>query len=140
MYNMFKVNNKNARTTSMTSFWCFHCLLWTYITLFSIFLLLILKKKILGWKDEILTIRTITYSKSTHILIINNKFCRFKKGILRNFTKFAGRHLCLSLFFNIEKETLAQVFSCEFFWISKNIFFYRTPPMAASVSLYLGYV
>ena len=26
-----------------------------------------------------------------------------------------------------EKETLAQVFSCEFSEISKNTFFYRTP-------------
>ena len=33
----------------------------------------------------------------------------------------------------IKKETLAQVFSSEFCEISKNIFFYRTPPMAASV-------
>ena len=123
MYNMFKVNNKNARTTSMTSFWCFHCLLWTYITLFSIFLLLILKKKILGWKDEILTIRTITYSKSTHILIINNKFCRFKKGILRNFTKFAGRHLCLSLFLILKKRLWRKCFPVNFFESLRTSFF-----------------
>ena len=32
------------------------------------------------------------------------------------------------------KETLAQVFSCEFLEISKNTFFYRTPPVAASVA------
>ena len=32
----------------------------------------------------------------------------------------------------IKKETLAQVFSCEFCEILKNTFFYRTPPMAAS--------
>ena len=32
----------------------------------------------------------------------------------------------------IKKEILAQVFSCEFCEISKNIFFYRTPPVAAS--------
>ena len=31
------------------------------------------------------------------------------------------------------KETLAQVFSCEFCEISKNTFSYRTPPMANSV-------
>ena len=31
-----------------------------------------------------------------------------------------------------KKETLAQVFSCEFYEISKNTFFYRTPPVAAS--------
>ena len=32
----------------------------------------------------------------------------------------------------IEKETLAQVFSCEFCQISEITFLYRTPPMAAS--------
>ena len=37
-------------------------------------------------------------------------FC--KKGVLRNFSKFSGKHLCQSLF--IKKETLAQLFSCEF--------------------------
>ena len=33
----------------------------------------------------------------------------------------------------IIKETLLQVFSSEFCEISKNTFFYRTPPVAASV-------
>ena len=55
-----------------------------------------------------------------------------KKGVLRNFVKLAGKHLCQSLFFNkvangtcniIKKETLAQEFSCEFCEISKNTFF-----------------
>ena len=32
----------------------------------------------------------------------------------------------------IKKETLAQVFSCEFYEISKNTFFYRTPLVAVS--------
>ena len=32
----------------------------------------------------------------------------------------------------IKKETLAQVFSCEFCDISKNTFFYRTPLVTAS--------
>ena len=57
-------------------------------------------------------------------------FC--KKGVLRNFTKFTGKHLCQCLFF---KETLAQVFSCEFCEISKNTFFYRTAPVATSVNI-----
>ena len=66
-------------------------------------------------------------------------FCR--KGVLRNFVKFTGKHLCQSLFFNkvagegcnfIKKETLAQVFSCEFYEISKNTFFHRKTPVAAS--------
>ena len=32
-----------------------------------------------------------------------------KKGFLRNFAKFTGKHLCQSLFFN------KLVFSCEFY-------------------------
>ena len=32
---MFKIDNKNTRTTSMMSFWCFHYKLWTYLTPFS---------------------------------------------------------------------------------------------------------
>ena len=34
----------------------------------------------------------------------------------------------------IEKETLAQVFSCEFYEIFKNNFFYRITPVAAPVN------
>ena len=46
-------------------------------------------------------------------------FC--KKGFLRNFAKFIGKHLCRpgTLF----KKRLAPVFSCEFCEISKNTFF-----------------
>ena len=43
--------------------------------------------------------------------------------------------MCQSVFLNkiaAEKETLAQVFSCEYWEIFKNTFFYRTPPLAAS--------
>ena len=68
-------------------------------------------------------------------------FC--EKGVLRNFAKFTGKHLCQSLFFSIKlqasvcnfiiKEALAQVFSCEFCEISQNIFSHRTAPVAASV-------
>ena len=58
-------------------------------------------------------------------------FC--KKGVLRNFAKYTGKHLCQSLFFN--KEALAQGFSCEFCEIFKNNFFYRTPLVTASVKI-----
>ena len=40
-----------------------------------------------------------------------------RKGVLINFAKFTGKHLCQSLFF------LFFVFPCEFCEISKNIFF-----------------
>ena len=59
-------------------------------------------------------------------------FC--KKGVLRNFSLFTEKHLCQRLFF---KESLAQVFSCEFCKISKNTFCYRTPPVAASNNWYI---
>ena len=47
-------------------------------------------------------------------------------GVLRNFTKFTGKQLCQVSNF-IKKETLTQVFSCEFREISKSTFSYRTP-------------
>ena len=37
----------------------------------------------------------------------------------------------------IKKETLVQVFPCEFCKISKNFFSYRTPPVAASARKHL---
>ena len=68
-------------------------------------------------------------------------FC--KKGVLRNLTKFTGKHLFQGLFFNkvaglrpetLLKKTLAQVLSCEFCKNSMNAFSYRTLPVAAFVS------
>ena len=47
-------------------------------------------------------------------------FC--KKGVLINFIKFTGKHLCQSLFLN------------KVSGLSKNTFSYRTPPAAASES------
>ena len=47
-------------------------------------------------------------------------FC--ENGVLRNFTKFTGRHLWPEAFNFMKKETLAQVFSCEFCEISKNTY------------------
>ena len=38
----------------------------------------------------------------------------------------------LKRFRNSHPETLAQVFTCEFYEISKSTFFYRTPMVAAS--------
>ena len=77
------------------------------------------------------------YFKSNCILLLchvpvrsscQELFCR--KGVLRNFAKFAGKCLCYSLFF--KKETLAEVFSCEFREIFKNFLSYRKPLVAVS--------
>ena len=70
----------------------------------------------------------------------NHLRCSVNRSVLWSFIKFTGEHLCQCPFFNkvagcnfIKKETLAQVFSCEFYEISKRIFFNRTPLVAASV-------
>ena len=52
--------------------------------------------------------------------------CSIKNGVLRNFAKFTGKHLCQSLLLmklRASKETLAQMYSSEFCEISKNTFF-----------------
>ena len=79
------------------------------------------------------------WTKISEILTVvrsSHQRCSVTKGVLRNFENFTGKNLCQSLFFNkvaglrpaSKKETLAQVFSCEFCKISKNTFSYRKPP------------
>ena len=38
----------------------------------------------------------------------------------------------------IKRQTLAQMFSCKFFEISKNTFSYKAPPVNASVNSFLS--
>ena len=45
-----------------------------------------------------------------------HRMCSFEKVILKNLSKFTGKHLCQSIFFNKFRE------------IFKNIFFHGTPP------------
>ena len=63
-----------------------------------------------------------------------------RKGIFRHFSQNSQENTCarVSILIKlqascnfIKKETLAQVFSCEFCESSKNTTFYRTPPVAA---------
>ena len=53
-----------------------------------------------------------------------------RKGVLLDFTKFTGKHLCQSFFFNkvagLRLQTLAQVFSFESCEISQNTFSQNT--------------
>ena len=70
-----------------------------------------------------------TYVRSSH------RRCSVRKGVLRNFVKFTGKHLCQSLFFDkvvglrpatlLKKRLWHRCFpvSCEFYEISKITFF-----------------
>ena len=53
--------------------------------------------------------------ESSHLAVFQ------KKGVLRNFAKFARKHT------KEKKETLTEVFSCEFYKTYKNSFSYRIP-------------
>ena len=72
---------------------------------------------------------------------IHPVFC--KKSVLRDFAKFTGKHMFQSLLINKVEGQGRQLYSkrdpgigvsCEFCEISKNIFFDKTPLVAASSS------
>ena len=91
-----------------------------------------LKHRLFLWTQSNLNLeirRRLRYLRSSH------QRCSMKKGVLRNFAKFTGKHLCQSNY--IKKETLAQVFSCEFCGLSKNTFFAEQLKATASVYEYL---
>ena len=51
---MFRVNNKDTRTTAMGSFWCLYCLLWTYFTTCSSIFMVNFEHVIAGWVGSFL--------------------------------------------------------------------------------------
>ena len=73
----------------------------------------------------------------------------FKIYVLKTFANFIEKHLCCSLFL-LRLQTLRTAtllkgasnigVSCEICEIVKNTFFYRTPPVAASVIFSLEYL
>ena len=54
----------------------------------------------------------------------------FVKKVFLEFSQNSQENACARVSFLIKLQ--AQVFSCEFYKISKNIFFHRTPLVAAS--------
>ena len=72
---------------------------------------------------------------------LSEVFC--KKGVFRNFTRFTGKHLCQSLFFNkvagLRPTTLVNKrLQNRYFPVNSVKFlrtpFYRTPLVAASIT------
>ena len=106
----------------------------SYSKFFSVFI--VQGITILFIKHRKIKMETLSYASCTHLLNCmlenevfvnakpNNGSSRqevFENGVLRNFTKFTGRHLWREACNFMKKETLPQVFSCEFCEISKNI-------------------
>ena len=55
------------------------------------------------------------------------------KKLFLKISQNSQENTCARVYFLIKLHTLAQVFSCEFCEISKNIFFLRFTPVAAPV-------
>ena len=61
----------------------------------------------------------------------------WKKGVLRNFVKFTGKHLCQSLFFDKVAGLRHGCFPVNFAKFLRTPFFHRAPLVAASAGLSL---
>ena len=63
-WNKFTVNNKENRTTPITSLWCLHCSLWTYFTPCSSVSIVTFEQLIAGWDWATLSdLLNLHYSK-----------------------------------------------------------------------------
>ena len=71
------------------------------------------------------------------MLLLQNSLRRyFVKNACLKISPNSQENTCTRASFLLKKETLAQLFSYEFCEISKNTFSYRTPPVAASASIF----
>ena len=119
--------HKTPMATESNNLTCYKCCLHiTYSEITSVF------------SQFFIYTRDCTKLQTFHVLSqqfrSSHRWCSIKKGVLKNFLKFTGKHLCHSRFFN-KKDTLAQVFSCEFCEISKKTFLTKHLWATASVSL-----
>ena len=85
--------------------------------------------------DEQRLLLDMDKANSISIRRSSHRRCSVTKGVLRNFSKFVGKHLCQSLFFKkvaaLRPATLLKrgTGTDQFLWIlriSKNTFFHRT--------------
>ena len=64
-------------------------------------------------KRRISSVSERNYTFWSWILRSRHQRCSIKKGVLRNFSKFTGKHLCQSLFFN---KVAGQAWILIFLW------------------------
>ena len=124
------------------------CLLYRHILFFSLipsFLFFTPSKRSQNSLTTITHILDVLFILNIYIYSYLHRNSRsqifFKVGVLKNFSNFTGKHQCQSFSLirlqtwglQLYQETPTQVFSCKICKIFKNAFFYRTPPVAASV-------
>ena len=78
-----------------------------------------------------LNVESMYFGAELKSLRINNVQKRSPEGVLEKMCSWKFRKIHRKIHSGL-KETLAQVFSCEFCKIFKNSFFYRRPLVAAS--------
>ena len=71
-----------------------------FCTSFLVFSGSIIKDQWGKWINKISSLHLKVPQKVAGIFRSSHRRCSVKKGVLRNFAKFTGKHLCQSLFFN----------------------------------------
>ena len=107
---------------------------WIFFVFFLFFLLI--KTKYIGVLLVFQRVKSI-HETQTRFSLFSNNYQFYPEAVAQT---CSVKRCCACNF--IKKETLAQVFFCEFCEISKNIFFYRTPLVAAFLpsSTYNNYI
>ena len=89
--------------------------------------------QLIGRAEVSLVSPSFGFSKTTNTTRSSHQRCSLKKGVLRNFTKFTGKHLCQSLFFN--KVAGPRCFPVNFVKLLRTPFLQSTAGATASVQL-----
>ena len=146
-------NLKWATKTTKTPFWCLCCKLWTGFTHCFGVSIVDFEQLNTDWEESVTYYicdkegcSLINYYQWNLLYSVTSKnlenttlyrssrpevFC--EKGVLRNFAKFTGKHLCHRVSF-LKKGLWYRCFpTCKYYKVSKNTYSYRTPSLAASV-------
>ena len=108
VWKMFKVNNKDAKTMSVTLFWDLYCKLWTYFTLFPMLFMVDFEQVNVCWYSIIMW---------GSYVALNANFEHIQHDIQHIFNKFAKYLLTENLPSpSAVLTTLSKIYDGAFFW------------------------
>ena len=133
MWNVFKVNNKNPRTSSLPLFLCFCCELWTYFTPFSsasivdfqqvniswysILLVFVVYHISVAWRGALWVVLKTVIKASQRIKLLRSLFYpswHCSQVVIKNTTTYVG-YLASQLTFTWSKSTIETLRK----WVNK---------------------